>query len=103
MKDVACAKCGKMFIPAIEHAYKDSRGVYCTWHCFNHRNDGKKDSQEKPVIQYSKSGEFIKEYKNPAEAARSVGCDVYLLTRCCRRETKSTGGYMWRYKADVLS
>lgn len=34
-----CAKCGKRFIPAPEHALKSGRKFYCKPTCYLHRND----------------------------------------------------------------
>lgn len=34
-----CRKCGKIFIPAPLHIYKDKSRWYCSWTCYNHRND----------------------------------------------------------------
>ena len=37
-----CRKCGKIFIPAPMHRYRDGHEQgrwYCTWTCYNHRND----------------------------------------------------------------
>ena len=34
-----CRKCKKLFIPAPLHIYKDKSKWYCSWTCYNHRND----------------------------------------------------------------
>ena len=34
-----CVKCGKKFVPAPYHVYKTWKGYYCSWSCYNHRND----------------------------------------------------------------
>lgn len=34
-----CRKCGKNFIPAPYHRYRDHRFWYCSWTCYLHRND----------------------------------------------------------------
>lgn len=34
-----CRKCGKKFIPAIEHRYREGSSYYCSWTCYNHRYD----------------------------------------------------------------
>ncbi len=38
-----CAKCGKVFLAAPEHIYRDKGKSewYCTWKCFNHKDDEK--------------------------------------------------------------
>ena len=34
-----CKKCGKIFIPAPLHVYKDRSKYYCSWTCYLHRKD----------------------------------------------------------------
>lgn len=34
-----CRKCGRIFIPAPMHIYKDGSRYYCSWTCYLHRND----------------------------------------------------------------
>ena len=34
-----CKKCGKVFIPAPMHRYRDGSRWYCSWTCYLHRND----------------------------------------------------------------
>ena len=41
-----CAKCGKNFIVQPYHRYIANDKYYCTWTCFNHRND-KKEKEKK--------------------------------------------------------
>jgi hypothetical protein len=39
IKEKKCAKCGKNFIVAVEHRYKEGGKYYCSWTCYNHRHD----------------------------------------------------------------
>ena len=34
-----CNKCGKYFIAAPEHIYKEHSKYYCSWTCYLHRKD----------------------------------------------------------------
>ena len=43
MRTVICEKCGKEFVPAPYHIYKDEGKYYCKWTCYNHRNDTKEE------------------------------------------------------------
>lgn len=36
-----CKKCGKEFYPTYYWTYKKNGFYYCSWKCFNHRNDDK--------------------------------------------------------------
>ena len=49
-----------------------------------------------PVLQYSKDGEFIKEYESIKEAIEKTG--VLHISCVCRGERKTAGGYIWKYK-----
>lgn len=40
IRETKCKKCGKNFVIAVEHRYKDGSKYYCSWTCYNHRNDG---------------------------------------------------------------
>lgn len=42
-----CAKCGKMFIPAPQHVFKEYGKYYCKWTCYNHRKDKEDKEKEK--------------------------------------------------------
>lgn len=51
----------------------------------------------KPLLQFSKTGELIKEWSSTMEAARN-GFNQGAVAACCRGEKKSYKGYIWRYK-----
>ena len=42
-EDTICPKCGKVFLKQPFHVYvgqyKGKRRAFCSWTCFNHRND----------------------------------------------------------------
>lgn len=44
-----CAKCGKVFIVAPQHVFKvydkEHTKYYCSWTCYNHRNDKEKENE----------------------------------------------------------
>ena len=55
----------------------------------------------KPVLQFSKDGEFIAEYPSVREACRQTGCHNQSICKCCKGKRKSCGGYVWKYKEGV--
>ena len=59
---------------------------------------GNHNSPTKPVLQFSKNGELIAEYPSEMEACKHTGCDNSSISKCCKGEYKSTGGFIWRYK-----
>ena len=62
------------------------------------RNKRVGDSRSKPILQYSKSGEFIKELPSSREAERILGIANQHIIACCKGKRKSSGGFVWRYK-----
>ena len=52
----------------------------------------------KPVIQYTKTGEFIKKWKSTKDVERNLGYACGHISNCCNGKYKSAYGYVWRYK-----
>lgn len=52
----------------------------------------------KSINQYTKSGEFIREWNNASEASKELGIANENITSCCRGRIKSAGGFIWKYK-----
>ena len=57
--------------------------------------NGKKCS--KLILQFTKSGEFIKEWPSAHEADRHLGIARSSIGKCCKGRSKSAGGFVWRY------
>lgn len=97
LKAVYCIKCGKEFYPTSEHIYKDNRGRYCSWTCFNHRNDGKK-SRYTPVEKCTLNGVLIETYQSLNKANEyNAGCSISGIREAI--ETREPyKGFLWRYK-----
>lgn len=51
----------------------------------------------KKVLQFSKTGELIKEWPSTKEVGRN-GFQQTKVAACCRGERKSHKGFIWRYK-----
>lgn len=52
----------------------------------------------KPVEQYTKDGQFVKEYPSAIEAERQTGISSANICTCCKGRLKTAGGYIWKYK-----
>lgn len=54
----------------------------------------------KPILQYNKEGQFIKEYSSAMEAARQMGGEQYMpnISRCANGKRKTANKYIWRWK-----
>lgn len=69
-----------------------------------HHNFGKKFSEEikdkmkKPVIQFDKNGNVIKNWKGLQEAENGTGVSCGNISRACSGKRKSAGGFLWKYK-----
>ena len=53
----------------------------------------------KPILQYDKNGNFIKEWKSTAEMTKELG--IKEIHYVLRGERKTAGGFIWKYKKDV--
>ena len=99
-----CPRCGKEFYPGPQHIYKvrSNRGDthYCSWTCFNHRDEVKKRLYIKRVTQLTLDGEPVREFNSVNQAAEWVGSTKTLIRRACNTKT-AFKGYLWRYSEDV--
>ena len=51
-----------------------------------------------PILQFTKSGEFVKEWPSAHEAGRQLGISQGNICNCLKGRYKHAGGYVWRYK-----
>ena len=59
---------------------------------------GNHNAPTKPILQYTKDGEFIREWAGASEASRVLGISQGNITNCCQGTRKSAGGFAWRYR-----
>ena len=97
MIEAICPKCGKVFIPAPYHVYHDDKGFYCSWTCYNHRQDCKRAKIVKRVEQYTMDGKLKKTYTSANDASEYTGFSIKCIQRACR-EHIPYNGYWWKYK-----
>jgi hypothetical protein len=55
------------------------------------------DSRKKQVLQLSIDGEIIAKYGSVSEASKISGISKTCISRCCREERDSSGGFIWKY------
>lgn len=53
------------------------------------------------VQQFSKSGEFIKEFSSASEAASELGLTSTLIKWVCEGKRSQHGGFVWKYVEEV--
>lgn len=60
---------------------------------------GRKKSR--PILQFDLEGKQLNEYPSIAAASKGSGVRREYISRCCRltNDTKSSGGYIWKYGA----
>lgn len=59
---------------------------------------GKNHPFSKPVIQYDKSGNFIKEWESINLARLATNIPNAYIRKCCNGKFKSAGGFLWTFK-----
>jgi hypothetical protein len=52
----------------------------------------------KPILQYDLQGNFIKEWISSREVHRQLGIHYGSISMCCLNKTKTSGGFVWKYK-----
>ena len=62
---------------------------------------GKHNKPQKPILQFSKTGEFIAEYPSLMEASKITGYSQGNICKCCKGKYKSCGGFIWKYKEGI--
>ena len=59
------------------------------------------ENHKKPIYQYDLQGNFIKEWSSATDIHRELGYSNTNIARCCRGVSKTSHGYIWRYKEVV--
>ena len=60
-------------------------------------SDAMKGVNAKKILQFTKSGEFIREWPSMREAERELGIAQSSICSCCKGIRKYAGGYVWEY------
>lgn len=55
------------------------------------------------IYQYTKNGEFVKEWTSAMDVERQTGLYRANIGRCCRGEAKSAYGFIWKYERNSPS
>lgn len=57
---------------------------------------------EKPILQYTLNGEFVAEYDSAVKAQKTTKIPQSSISNCCLNKRKTAGGYIWKFKGDVI-
>lgn len=52
----------------------------------------------KPILQFTKDGEFVKEWKSSSEIKRNLGYSNCNISSCCTGRYKSAHNFIWKFK-----
>lgn len=102
LEEKYCVKCGKCFLPTFEYVFvtggKNNKKYYCSWTCFNHRDEGAKTKgyRYKAVGQYTLDGVFIRRFDSANKAAEFTGISSEKIRNACRGKVKKTK-FIWKY------
>lgn len=56
------------------------------------------EKTSKTVLQYTKDGEFVREWRSTMDVERNLGYNHRHISSCCNEKLKSAYGFVWRYK-----
>lgn len=56
------------------------------------------EARKKPILQYDKQGNFIKEWPGLINAANALNTTSCLINAALRGRTKTSRGFIWKYK-----
>jgi len=66
-----------------------------------HTKESKKlisEKNSKPVLQYDKQGNFIKEWKSQLEASKLLNINYQSINNCVKNISKTAGNFIWNIK-----
>lgn len=61
---------------------------------------GVKNKASKAIIQFSKDGQFIKNWDSMADVYRNLKISTWAISACCKniKSFNTAGGFIWKYK-----
>lgn len=90
--------------PSIDR--EDNDGHYCIGNCKfielseNVIKRNRENPPGRPILQYDRQGNFIKEWESQIEASRQLKINRGHISTCASGKLKTSGGYIWEYKED---
>ena len=62
------------------------------------RTQRQAEKLSKPILQYTKSGEFVREWKSTHDVERNLGYFHNYISSCCNGRYKSSYNFIWKFK-----
>lgn len=57
-------------------------------------------AKEKPVVQYTLQGLFLNQWESAKKAALATGAQAGHISKVCKSQRKTAGGFVWRFAID---
>lgn len=67
---------------------------------YNINYGSRTEKTQKPILQFSKNGEFIRKWNSATQVEKELGFNQSSITKCCKGKNKSVCGYIWGYAND---
>ena len=64
----------------------------------NQRKGKPQYKHRKPILQYTLSGEFVKEWDSAKSASKGLNINGTHICSCCKGKRNKCGGFTWKYK-----
>ena len=65
---------------------------------YEDRHNGVNTKASKTVLQFTKDGEYVATYYSPKNANLNTGVSDGSISRVCKGDRKTAGGFIWEYK-----
>lgn len=65
---------------------------------YNNSYGSRTEKTQKKVVQINKDGKFMKCWDSIINAERQLDIPHANIISCCKKQRKTAGGYMWKYK-----
>ena len=82
-------------LPQVDHIDNDKTHNYVNNLQWITNRDNNRKSKNKPILQYTIEGEFVREWQSTTDVGREVKSNI---CQCLKGRTKSAYGYIWKYK-----
>ena len=89
------------FVGTPENDYKDGNLEWCDRSYnknYGNRNEKVAKKLSKNVLQFTKTGNFIREWSSLHEIKKELGFNCANISHCCLGNTNSSYGFVWKYK-----